>query len=321
MWYIPRHETSNLCSAFHRRRTTEAGYRPALVRGLCPAPLPNPARQCTRRAGWPDCPNSWLRRPNRAQCHSSVQHPRPCRPNARLLHAPSDAHAVFDPRREQLRALLHRSPRNFGKPTSLWTLDLVAEVAYAEGMTPRPVSGETIRQALAPRGRLEAGQDVDHQPRPGVRAKKTARPADPAGGRGTRTGCWASRTRSGGAGWRCPALHAWAAGDEPMRLRRPWPRRPRTRRRWPATGCCCGADDPGEMLLRFVEGRPVSQVTEDFLAWVCERLAAEGKRALLLVWDNAAWHVSRRVRAWIRRAQPAGQGGGAGCGSWRASCR
>jgi hypothetical protein len=58
--------------------------------------------------------------------------------------------------------------------------------------------------------------------------------------------------------------------------------------------------DTGGMLLRFVAGRPVSQVTEDYLGWVCERLKAEGKTALLLVWDNAAWHVSRRVRAWIR---------------------
>jgi hypothetical protein len=59
-------------------------------------------------------------------------------------------HAVFDPqRREQLRALLHQSPRMFGKPTSVWTLDLVAKVAYAEGLTPRQVSGETIRNALA----------------------------------------------------------------------------------------------------------------------------------------------------------------------------
>ena len=54
------------------------------------------------------------------------------------------------------------------------------------------------------------------------------------------------------------------------------------------------------MLLRFVAGRPVSQVTEDFLAWACARLAAEGKKALLLVWDNGSWHVSRRVRAWIK---------------------
>lgn len=49
---------------------------------------------------------------------------------------------------ERLRALLHRSPRDFGKPTSLWTLALAAEVACAQGITARPVSDETIRQAL-----------------------------------------------------------------------------------------------------------------------------------------------------------------------------
>jgi transposase len=49
---------------------------------------------------------------------------------------------------ERLRALLHRSPRDFAKPTSLWTLALAAEVAHAEGITARRVSDETIRQAL-----------------------------------------------------------------------------------------------------------------------------------------------------------------------------
>jgi transposase len=49
---------------------------------------------------------------------------------------------------QRLRALLHRRPRDFGKPTSLWTLALAAEVAFAEGLTARPVSDETIRQAL-----------------------------------------------------------------------------------------------------------------------------------------------------------------------------
>jgi transposase len=49
---------------------------------------------------------------------------------------------------ERLRALLHRSPRDFGKPTSLWTLATAAEVAFAQGITARPVSDETIRQAL-----------------------------------------------------------------------------------------------------------------------------------------------------------------------------
>mgnify|MGYP003623171789 CR=1 FL=1 len=57
--------------------------------------------------------------------------------------------AAFTPAAaERLRALLHRSPRDFGKPTSLWTLDLAAEVAFAEGLTDRLVRGETIRQAL-----------------------------------------------------------------------------------------------------------------------------------------------------------------------------
>lgn len=53
-----------------------------------------------------------------------------------------------DAGRRRLRELLHRSPRDFGKPTSLWTLALAAEVAHAEGLTDRPVSGETVRQAL-----------------------------------------------------------------------------------------------------------------------------------------------------------------------------
>jgi len=49
---------------------------------------------------------------------------------------------------ERLRALLHRSPRDFGKPTGLWTLDLAAELAFAQGIAARLVSDETIRQAL-----------------------------------------------------------------------------------------------------------------------------------------------------------------------------
>jgi transposase len=50
--------------------------------------------------------------------------------------------------REGLRALLHQSPRTFGRPTSLWTLDLAAEVSFAEGITAERVSGETIRLAI-----------------------------------------------------------------------------------------------------------------------------------------------------------------------------
>ena len=57
--------------------------------------------------------------------------------------------------------------------------------------------------------------------------------------------------------------------------------------------------DQDRVLLRFVEGRPVSRVTTTFLAWVAHRLVTEGKRVWVLVWDNAAWHVSRAVQTWI----------------------
>jgi transposase len=49
---------------------------------------------------------------------------------------------------EALKDLLHHSPRLFGKPTSLWTLDLVAEVCHNRGWTPRQLTGEAIRAAL-----------------------------------------------------------------------------------------------------------------------------------------------------------------------------
>jgi len=52
------------------------------------------------------------------------------------------------PGREQLKGLLHRSPRDFGKETSVWTLALAAEVSFSEGITPRLVSDDCVRQAL-----------------------------------------------------------------------------------------------------------------------------------------------------------------------------
>ncbi len=66
---------------------------------------------------------------------------------------PQTTQAVFtDRRRERLRALLHQSPRTFGKQSSVWTLQLAAEVSYAQGITSRQVSDETIRTALTQLG-------------------------------------------------------------------------------------------------------------------------------------------------------------------------
>lgn len=139
---------------------------------------------------------------------------------------------------------------------------------------------------------------MDHQPRPGVSPQKGASErlirlaaSHPDWVLGFQDEVWWSRLAR-------PSLHAWSDGD-PMRLRELEADKDDPD---PKALACYGVlrADTGGMMLRFVEGRPVSQVTEDFLAWACEALAKEGKKALLLVWDNASWHVSRRVRAWIR---------------------
>jgi transposase len=53
---------------------------------------------------------------------------------------------------EALRQMLHRSPREFGRDSSLWTLAMAAQVSFEEGLTEEPVSGETVRTTLARMG-------------------------------------------------------------------------------------------------------------------------------------------------------------------------
>ena len=49
--------------------------------------------------------------------------------------------------------MLHRSPREFGHESSLWTLAMAADVAFEEGLTEERVServsGETIRATIS----------------------------------------------------------------------------------------------------------------------------------------------------------------------------
>jgi transposase len=53
---------------------------------------------------------------------------------------------------EALRQMLHRSPREFGKQSSLWTMEMAAQVSFEEGLTKERISGETVRATLARMG-------------------------------------------------------------------------------------------------------------------------------------------------------------------------
>ena len=144
---------------------------------------------------------------------------------------------------------------------------------------------------------------MDHQPRPRVRPKKSPRDrlirlatTHPDWAVGFADETWWSRVA-------LPPVRAWTATGQPLRL----VERAGARGEPQALACdgllvrwwAAPAAVEEATWLRFVDGRPLSGVTTRFLAWCCAKLAAAGKTALLLVWDNAGWHISKEVRAWI----------------------
>ena len=122
----------------------------------CVRPTPSfsaAARSCSQRKGrdrLPDSPLFGLRPPDGAHRHKALQRGRSPRGLAQALFK-----AEEDPgrlRRGARRRTLARDaspePREFGKPTSLWTLALAAEASFEEGITERRVSAETVSATL-----------------------------------------------------------------------------------------------------------------------------------------------------------------------------
>jgi transposase len=139
---------------------------------------------------------------------------------------------------------------------------------------------------------------MDREPRPGLREKKGDRDrlirlaqSHPEWVLGFEDESWFSRFER-------PSLHSWEQPGQPMRLLQKEARKDDPD---PKALSCYGLYMPEleQTWLRFVDGRPVSAITTQFLCWCCRRLRARGKRALLLIWDNASWHKSHQVRDWI----------------------
>ena len=103
-----------------------------------------------------------------------------------------------------------------------------------------------------------------------------------------------------------PALHAWTPAQQPLRLiEQPVLSADPDPKALACYGLLMQERTPqgvsqAHVWLRFVAARPVSAVTIEFLTWVCAKLTAASKTALLLVWDNASWHRSQAVRQWLR---------------------
>jgi transposase len=100
-----------------------------------------------------------------------------------------------------------------------------------------------------------------------------------------------------------PHVQSWSPAGQPLRLVEP---RLAPDDSDPQALACYGLLLPDDdvldpLYLRFVDGRPVSTMTTQFLGWCAEQLATAGKTALFVVWDNASWHVSAEVRHWLRQ--------------------
>jgi len=59
-----------------------------------------------------------------------------------------DQRAYDDDAREQLRELIRQSPRENGYESSLWTLEMLAEVSHQQGWTTHQVHPDTVSQTL-----------------------------------------------------------------------------------------------------------------------------------------------------------------------------
>jgi transposase len=215
---------------------------------------------------------------------------------------PKTVKPIFDePKQAQLRQLLHASPRQHGKSRSTWTLDLLAEVCYEQGITKHQVSRTTIEVALQAMGicwsRAKAwivSPDEHYELKKRQRNRLIQLSEQ---NRDWIVGfldeVWWSRLRD-------PMMHSWSEQDQPLQLVEKTVDKDEQD---PKAIACYGIylRAESQMLVRFVEHRPVSEITCQFLEWVTTQVSEMGKRVMPLIWDNATWHVSKQVRQWIRQ--------------------
>lgn len=68
-------------------------------------------------------------------------------------HARHDQQSAFDEAGcDRLREVIHLSPRSFGHESSVWTLDMLAETCWQEGLISRPVGGDNVGYVLRQMG-------------------------------------------------------------------------------------------------------------------------------------------------------------------------
>jgi transposase len=221
----------------------------------------------------------------------------------RKKRGPKQVRRVFpQDGKQHLLEILHRTPRTYGKASSLWTLALLAQVCHEQGLTEHPLSSEGMRQVLLRLGihwKRAKHWLVSSDPQYELKKKRrdrwmTLAEQHPDWAVGFQDETWWSRLTH-------PNAHAWTA-DKPLHLVQQAAAKDDPD---PKAFACFGIDmrigAKPEVWLRFVEGNPKSDPTIQFLDWVLQRASKRGIRVLIMFWDHASWHKSQVVRQWIRQ--------------------
>ena len=90
-------------------------------------------------------------------------------------------------------------------------------------------------------------------------------------------------------------FRAWAAKDEPLRVAQRWSEEVETTALYAALD-----DESQEAVLHWAPGQPNSEETVQFLEALMAHCTQTGLRFIVLIWDKASWHTSKRTRGWIR---------------------
>jgi transposase len=102
--------------------------------------------------------------------------------------------------------------------------------------------------------------------------------------------CWFSRFAQ-------PQMHAFATAQDNLHLVQREPEQGEADKAIACYGAVCYQTN--ERFFSFAQGQPNSDKSIAFLSTLVAAAKARGKRVLVVIWDRASWHKSKKVIRWV----------------------
>lgn len=88
-------------------------------------------------------------------------------------------------------------------------------------------------------------------------------------------------------------------------------RQPKPKEQYKALACFGAVrQDTGKRFLYFSDGQPNTDKVILMLERLLEVARREGKRVLVIIWDRASWHKSKKLKRWIQKHNQAAKRNG-----------